>query len=327
MVYRNRLEHLDRKMSTSTMHGIAPSSQRNLKTHINTYVRFCKYYNLDAFPADVLQERRYLQYLSEFHKCVDSSKNYVGGMRSLHELFGFTPPPSDDYLYQMTVSGIRRDKDHVVKQAAPITPEILVGISQLVNTNDGIEMAAWIGLLSGFYLLLRKSNLVPDSTNLFSGRHQLMRQNFVRMRDCYVARVYWSKTIQYHQRCLEIPMLPNIDWRLCPVYWLDRYFMAVPAEGTDPAFCVAKEGVNQSLTYPQLTYWLKEWVERLGYDRDAFSGHSACRGGAQWAAASGLPAHLVRLLGDWRSSAYERYLDMTLQERYDAMLVFNMHMN
>ena len=140
--------------------------------HINSYVNFCTHYYYDVFPVDSLQARRYLQYLSYFHKTVDSSKGYVSGMRSLHEIFRFEPPEGD-YLYHLTVNGIRRDKAHVVKQAAPLTPEILVGMYGRVDFRCGVQVATWTALLIGFYLLLRKSNLVPDSAVGFDCTKQL----------------------------------------------------------------------------------------------------------------------------------------------------------
>ena len=252
-VYAERLRQLDSKMCVSTLHGIAKSSQKNFKTHVNTYVEFCIYFGLPLFPADSLQMRRYLQYLSDFHKSVDSSRSYVTGVRSLHEIFGFPPPPGD-HLYQLTVSGIRRDKGHVVRQAMGMTPEILAEMCPLVQLTDPVQFTAWVAILSGFYLLLRKSNLVPDSVPSFSADKQLTRSNFIRFKDCYVVRVYWSKTIQYFDRCLDILMLPNPDVQLCPVYWLDRYFSMFAANPFEPAFCWLKAHTNQSLTYTQLTF-------------------------------------------------------------------------
>ena len=226
-MYQLRLEDLDRRMSSSTKHGLAPSSQRNFKTQVTMYVNFCTYYGLDLFPADVLQERRYLQYLSEFHKSVDSSKSYIGGMRSLHEIFGFKPPPYDDYLYQLMVSGIRRLKGHVVKQATPLTQEILAGMVELVDIFDGVQLAAWVAIITGFHTLFHKSNLVPDTAASYDMNKQLARRNLFCLKDCYIARVFWAKTIQFHDKCLDIPLLVNLDWRLCPVFWLDLYLANV----------------------------------------------------------------------------------------------------
>ena len=158
---------------------------------------------------------------------------------------------------------------------------------------------------------------------------QLARQNFIRFKDCYVARVYWSKTIQFHDKCLDILMLPNPDLRLCPIYWLDRFFCAVPARPSDSDFAVNVSescgGGVTSVNYAQLTYWLKEWVEAIGLSKELFSSHSLRRG-AQWGAQCKLPYHMIKLIGDWKSQAYKRYLNLTLQECYDATLIFNMSM-
>ena len=82
------------------------------------------------FPASPFQMCRYLQYLSEFHSTVDSSKNYVSGVRTLHHLLGLQPPACNDYLYKLTIQGIRRSKAHAVRQSEAMTPELLVQISQ-----------------------------------------------------------------------------------------------------------------------------------------------------------------------------------------------------
>ena len=47
---------------------------------------------------------------------------------------------------------------------------------------------------------------------------------------------------------------------------------------------------------------------QVGSDPDTVSGHSFRRGGATFAALAGVPAELIKLQGDWRSSAYELYI-------------------
>ena len=34
------------------------------------------------------------------------------------------------------------------------------------------------------------------------------------------------------------------------------------------------------------------------------------------------PPHIIKIMGDWKSDAYLRYLTLTLQDRYDAMTQF-----
>ena len=61
---------------------------------------------------------------------------------------------------------------HALKQAEPVTPELLVKISKVVNFKDQVEMVVWTGLLLGFYKFLRKSYLVPDTMDNFDKEHQ-----------------------------------------------------------------------------------------------------------------------------------------------------------
>ena len=62
--------------------------------------------------------------------------------------------------------------DHTIKQAEPITPQVLLRMSKVVNYRDRIETIAWTATLLGFYMFLRKSNLVPDAMDKFQPLHQ-----------------------------------------------------------------------------------------------------------------------------------------------------------
>ena len=317
---------LDRQLADSTLNGLAPASLKNFKTHILTYVRFCTLFRFNLFPADGLQMRRYLQYLAAQHESVESSKSYLGGVKSLHMLLGLPSPVVDEYLYGLTVQGIRREKGHTVKQAAPMNPQLLLDMYEKVDMNDPRQVSAYLALLIGFLTLFRKSNLVPDSDVKFDPVRTLSRRNLIRLKDAYLCRVYWSKTNQFADRCLDIPLVPNPDRHLCPVTWLDWYLMKVPGRPLDPVFLYYRGGKRQALTYTMLQFWMRTWIQACGLDGDQFSSHSLRRGGAQWAARSGLPGHVIKLLGDWKSDAYLRYLDLNLQDKYEAMLTFTMCM-
>ena len=209
---------LDERVAQFTLHGIAVSTTRNLKTHINAYVCFCTKYKLDPFPADTLQLCRYVAYLTDTHDSTDSIKNYVSGVCTLHMLMGFEAPAISEYLYQLTIKGIRCNKALVVWQAEPVTPEILVQCVRNVNAQEGKELTTWLAILVGFYVMVHKSNLVPTSAATFDASQQFTCGNIVKTHYGDEAWIYWSKTIQFHDRCLQLPILPNPDVRICPVF-------------------------------------------------------------------------------------------------------------
>ena len=193
----SKLQELDKQLAASTSHGFAGTTARGLCSKIEKYVVFCKNYGLYLFNGEVLQVRRYLQYLTKTHNSIQSMKGYVAGAHTLFELVGFEPPPWDDYMYQLTVRGITRDKGHVVKRAQPVTPKLLVDIFPFVITAHELELVAWVVTLVGFYMFLCKMNLFPDTLDGFDINTQLGRRNLYKLDNMYVACVYHTKTIQY----------------------------------------------------------------------------------------------------------------------------------
>ena len=108
---------------------------------------------------------------------------------------------------RMFINGLKRIMPHTLKQAEPITPELLLRLSKVVNYKDQVELVAWTGLLLGFYMFLRKSNLVPDTMDTFE---QFCRSdlNLLGLDRAMMCEIRWSKTIQFKQKILRLPVLP-----------------------------------------------------------------------------------------------------------------------
>ena len=266
-------------MAAHTLHGITGASAKGFKTHVNAYVRYITIHDLSMFDSRVCHFQCYAAHLEDTHNSVDSIKNYVHGAVKLYTIMGFKVPDVTDYMYSLTIKGITRFKDHVVKRAQPLYPDMLASMQGFVNLTDLQQVVAWVAILLGFFMFFRKSNLVPDSTTKFNPLKQLCRGNLFKWGNMYFARVFWAKNIQFRERELLIPILPNPDKRICPVYWLDVMVQLIPAATTDPALSVPREGMgNVALTYPQLTKWMKLWVSQVGYDQQHFTSHSLRRG-------------------------------------------------
>ena len=72
---------------------------------------------------------------------------------------------------------------------------------------------------------------------------------------------------------------------------------------------------NVPLTQHQFTEKLKTCLTKMGLDASQYSGHSFRRGGAQFALQCGLSTELIKLQGDWKSNACERYLEPSFELR------------
>ena len=67
---------------------------------------------------------------------------------------------------------------------------------------------AWTALLMGFYLFLQKSNLVPESMTTYDKDQQFCRGdiNLLGPDKAMMIEIRWSKTIQFKQKILRLPV-------------------------------------------------------------------------------------------------------------------------
>ena len=91
---------------------------------------------------------------------------------------------------------------------------------------------------------------------------------------------------------------------VCPVAALMRY-LAVRPPGDGQLFVWEN---SRPLTRTTFVTHLRRRLQSAGLDMSQFSGHSLRIGAATSAAAAGVPDHLIKTLGRWRSEAYQLYI-------------------
>ena len=95
----------------------------------------------------------------------------------MHHLLGYSTSNINDFLINLTLKGIKRQNPHLVKQAKPITPEILLRIHGVLDFSINSDVVFWCLFLFAFFLFARKSNLVADSEN-YVHKKFLLREMF-----------------------------------------------------------------------------------------------------------------------------------------------------
>ena len=214
--------------------------------------------------------------------------------------------------------GIRRTLKHKVKQAQPITIEILKRILPFVDVSNSKQLAIWVALLFCFVLFLRKSNLVPNS-RIHDPIHQLSRRDIKIDQGLMIVHIKWSKTIQFGQRKLQIPMEEYKDSNICPLKWLCIMVNRIPAGGTHNLFLFWHNGLILLVTYRDLTIQMRKWLQLAGTEAPTtYSSHSLHRGGCLHAFENSVPESAIMILGDWVSQRYCRYIDLTVETRLKA---------
>ena len=185
-------------------------------------------------------------------------------------------------------------------------------------------MVAWTGLLLGFYMFLRKSNLVPDTMDTFNGEEQFCRSdiNLLGLDKAMMFEIRWSKTIQHKQKILRLPVLPAKNKAICPVFCTHYMVVQIPAQPQDPVLAIPVGNKMYALSANQLIYRYRKWLILIGEDPTIFSLHSLRRVGVTFAYKSNMEGEMIKLLGDWASDTYKRYIDVSMNKRYDSMKLF-----
>lgn len=186
-------------------------------------------------------------------------------------------------------------------------PGMILSIFSLLTVNPG--HVAWrAALLCCFRGLLRKCQVtMSDST--------LRRQDFVFYSWGMIITIRKTKTIQFRQRKLQIPIAKCKDKRLCAVYWTDRHFRELPSTSDSLAFRIPHGSGSSPLTYNLYEKTLKVFVARAGMNPADFSSHSLRRGGCTYLSMCGATLEELRTRGDWSSDTIFAYLKTPITHR------------
>ena len=150
-------------------------------------------------------------------------KNIFSSIRFLH-LAKNQKFPDDDWQLESTLKALKRELSGAPLQTLPITPEILLKMYVFVDTESPKGLAEWSAYLTSFYCMLRKGSAVPKSLDNFNPEKDLSRKKLSIPPGAGIALIMmnYSKTNQFGNRNVVIPMLKNPVLALDPVYHLDQ---------------------------------------------------------------------------------------------------------
>ena len=222
----------------------------------------------------------------------------------------------DSVHLHLTLLGLSRLKPHQPRRAAPITPEILLQIHACLDLSQPKHAAFWALFLFAFFTFSRKSNLVPNKVPIPRYSHHITRADIRITESAMVASFRSSKTNQYADRVHVVPVLSLPGSPLCPVQAFRHMVRLCPAASSAPAFVLPSGRASyRCITYPMYNAFIKDAISAIGLRPSAFSSHSFRRGGATFAFQAKVPAELIKSTGDWKSSAYLLYLDLSFQDK------------
>lgn len=310
-------------MDQLIMEGYRPGTRMNLQSQAAAYYQFCDKYRLQPIPASDVQVTRFAVYLHVVKQLLPVTiENYLSGLRTIHALAGVECPVVNSYSLKAILKGVKARNKRPVKKALAIDPHIFRALFAQVDFSSNLELVAWVALLMGFHLLLRASNLTSSSRKHFNPEVNLCRRDFRMQEDIMLVHIKWSKTLQYKEKKLLIPVLSFTEPELSAVTWFKIMIDRIPAQPQDPAFSVPVKGNNLPLSYSQLARLLHKWKNMAGLSQSAISCHSLRRGGASWLDRHLVPDRVIQVLGDWKTQCFKQYIDSALHTRLKAMEAF-----
>lgn len=279
-------------------------------------MQFCITYGLLPIPASQHTLCSYLAHLSN-SLSPNSIKGYMNAIRLIHLEGGFQNPLSDNWELNMIHKGIHRLYGSPPKQKLPITVLILLDISRVL-TDSPVDRAFWAACLIAFFGFLRKSTLLPSLSDQSSGKF-ISRYDVINLNlHSYNLQIRHSKTIQFGQRVLTLPYVRCDDHRLCPVRALLTHFGHSKLHGSYPLFDYVVSDTVKQFTHSFFMQKLRKILKQTGNNATDISCHSFRRGGATLAYQVGLSPVDIKLRGDWKSSAYERYLCIAPENAFNS---------
>ena len=151
-------------------------------------------------------------------------------------------------------------------------PDMLCKIFSLFTNNPG--HVSWrAAVLCSFRGFLWKSQVRDSEAALKRGDFRFYDWGMVLI-------VHHSKTIQFRERLLEIPIVRCADKGLCAVAWTQEHFRQLPAGQGETAFHIPTGGgSSEPLTYKIYQETLELFASMAGLDTELLSSHSLRRGG------------------------------------------------
>lgn len=166
--------------------------------------------------------------------------------------------------------------------------------------------ACWAAIVLCFRSLLRKSNVLPSTYALDKN---ILRRSDIRFYSWgMMLTIRASKTIQFKERELQIPIFYMPSSPLCAVTLLKEHWQHFSASPEAPLFFKIVKSEVKPLLYNDVLTFLKNMVSSIGLDLSRVGLHSLRRNGATFLCRIGVPLTDIKSIGDWRSLAVLEYL-------------------
>lgn len=239
-------------------------------------------------------------------------KVYLAAIQNLHVEFNCNLNFADMPRLQNTLRGIKRTLGLSRRNRLPITLFILESIFKLLTPSHCLDIDTvmlWAAFSLAFFGFLRCSELTCNGQ--FDRNVHLTREDFAFFPNIVspqhmTVRIKKSKTDPFRQT--STITIASSRSNVCAVAATRDFLLQTPDSFPQSPMFQFKDGTP--LSRRTLASNLHTLLELCGLQPNNYNTHSFRIGAATTAAAAGLPAWLIKILGRWRSDSYQRYIHL-----------------
>ena len=223
------LDKIIQEARSYTASTFAESTKASYRSHLNAYLRFCLYFDLEPVPAT----QSTILYYTTFLACTlkpSSINNYLSAIRLLHLDSGLKNPLLDNFALANLKKGIARKIGTPPKQMRPLSCEMFLQMHNHLCFLNPKDIDFWAVCMIGFFGFLCKATLLPASAEnktddcLLYGDLELI--GFLD----FNLHVRQTKTIQCRERILTLPYTACKGSPLFPVSALRSLMFVSPRD-------------------------------------------------------------------------------------------------
>lgn len=244
---------------------------------------------------------------------VSAATKYLDAVRAWHIAQGWPPPlnTADRERINWSLRGLEniQGRRRSRPPRPPVSLHMLAALRDSLNLGDSFEACIWALAACAFWGLMRFGEVTVRSRAAFSPTLHLTRAHAFFGRDINgkdYARLDLPSAKTARAGEIQHVFLVKQD-SLCPIDALHRLGSVVPASSLDPLFSWRdRHGDIRPMVRDTALQFINGRLSALGFSTTF--GHSFRIGGASFYLSQGVNPEIVRLLGRWRSLAYEVYI-------------------
>ena len=294
--------------------GLAESTRKAYGSGKKRYFDFCKAKQVIPIPTSEAVLCQFIAQLANEKLAHTTIKTYLAAVRHAQIEWGRGDPKIANMArLEQVLRGIKavqcKARPASDRARLPITPDLLSKMKQSWEEGRGHiwdRKMLWAASLLCFFGFFRSGEItVPSQTTFDQGAH-------LSFEDVAVDSWETPRLLRVRLKASKTdPFRTGVDVfigatgsSLCPVAAVLAY-MSMRGPGPGPLFRLQN---GSPLTRTRLVSEVRNALSAAGVDCRAYSGHSFRSGAATTAAKEGVEDSTIKMLGRWKSEAYQVYI-------------------